>query len=59
MTKEIATSAIKDMPQEFELDELFEKLVIIERVETARKQVAEGKTISHDEMKQKMLSWRK
>ena len=39
--------------KEFSLDNLFEK------VEAARKQVAEGKTISHAEMKNKIAAWQK
>ena len=59
MTKENVTAMLDEMPQEFRLDELFEKLVFIQRVEQARKEVKEGKKIPHSEIKKKVLEWRK
>jgi hypothetical protein len=59
MTKQMISIAVNDLPEEFDLDELFEKLVFIEKVEEARQQVRDGKTISNDEMGKKILEWRK
>ena len=59
MTKKIVTSALKELPQEFNLDELFEKLVFIEKVEEGLKEIEEGKTIAHSEMKKVIEAWRK
>ena len=59
MTKEIVAAAIKEMPQEFDLDAIFEKLVFIEEIEAARKEVREGNTISLDEVEKITLGWRK
>ena len=33
MTQEIVATAIKDMPHEFDLDALFERLIFVEKVE--------------------------
>jgi hypothetical protein len=59
MTKESALKVFKDLPEEFELDELLEKLVFIAKVEKGRQQIKEGKGISHDEMVKKIKSWSK
>jgi hypothetical protein len=59
MTKESAATAIKEMPQEFELDDLIEKLIFIEKVEEGLKQVDEGKKIPLDEVKKIVREWRK
>lgn len=59
MTKEMLTAAIKDIPQEFDLDELFEKLLFVEEVEAARKEVSDGKTKTLDEVKEIVAGWRK
>jgi predicted transcriptional regulator len=59
MTKEIVATAIKEMPQEFDLDELIERLIFIEKVEEGLKDMEEGRTITHEEMKQKIDGWRK
>lgn len=35
MTKELVITAIKDMPQEFHLDDLFERLIFFEKIDEA------------------------
>jgi hypothetical protein len=59
MTKETVAAAIKEMPQEFDLDALFEKLGLIEEIEAARKEVREGNTISLDEVEKIAMGWTK
>jgi predicted transcriptional regulator len=59
MTKELLTTAIKNMPEEFHLDELFERLVFMEKVEKGLKDTEEGRTITHEEMKKRIDRWRK
>ena len=59
MTKEIVATAIKEMPQEFDLDELFERLVFIEEIEAARKETKEGNTIPLEEVEKIIHEWRK
>ena len=58
MTKEIVATAIKDLPPEFELDVLFEKLVFMERVEIARIQAEKKQTVTHTEMKNIIAQYR-
>jgi hypothetical protein len=57
--KESAATAIREMPQEVELDDLIEKLIFIEKVEEGLKQVDEGKKIPLDEVKKIVREWRK
>ncbi len=59
MTKDSAVTAIKEMPQEFELDDLIEKLIFIEKVEEGLKQIDEGKKIPLDEVRKIVREWRK
>ncbi|MCD6010290.1 MAG: hypothetical protein K0Q79_152 [Flavipsychrobacter sp.] len=59
MTKDSAVTAIKEMPQEFELDDLIERLIFIEKVEEGLKQIDEGKKIPLDEVKKIVKEWRK
>lgn len=59
MTKEQVLEAVKEMPQDFELDALFEKLVIIEKLEAVAQQVAEGKVVYHSEAKKRADAWKK
>lgn len=57
MKKEKVLETINELPQEFELDDLLEKLVFIEKVEQGLEQVTLGKVISHDKVKEIIKKW--
>ncbi|MEI9919336.1 MAG: hypothetical protein WDO14_11110 [Bacteroidota bacterium] len=59
MTREKAIETIKELPQEFELDALFERLLFIDKVEKGLEQIKQGKTISNEEVKSKIQQWKK
>jgi hypothetical protein len=51
MTKERVIDSIKDLPEQFELDVLLEKLLFIEKVEKGLEQARNGEVLTHDEVK--------
>jgi predicted transcriptional regulator len=57
MKRDKAISTINNFPQEFELEDLLEKLIFIEKVEAGLKQLEEGKTISHENVKEIVKKW--
>ena len=57
LTKKLVNSQIKEMPEEFTLDELIERLIIVEKVNRSLKEVEQGKTISEEELDKKMAKW--
>ncbi|MEJ7643778.1 MAG: hypothetical protein WKF87_04235 [Chryseolinea sp.] len=57
MTREQAIDTVKELPKVFELEELMEKLVFIEKVEKALLQAEEGKTTPHEKMKDLTRKW--
>lgn len=57
MTKEKAFDAIKDFPQEFELEALIEKLILVEKIERGLQQISENKTIDHGKVKELVKKW--
>ncbi len=59
MTKEKALEAVKQMPQDFNLDELIEKLIVIEKIDEGIKQVEEGDVVYHSDVKKKIEEWKK
>lgn len=59
MTKDKVLEAINELPQEFDLDDLIEKLIFIEKVEKGITQLENNETTSHEEVKMKVKSWRK
>ena len=59
MNREKAIETIKEFPQEFDLDELMERLVFVEKVENGLVQLREEKTIYHQEVKELVKKWQK
>ena len=57
MKKDKVLDTVNELPNEFELDELFEKLVFVEKVEKGLKQLKKGKTLSHEKVKQMSKKW--
>ncbi len=57
MNRDKAIDAVKELPQEFELEDLMEKLVFVQKVEDGLTQLKEGKTVPHEKVKEmaKML----
>lgn len=59
MNKQVAIESLKDMPQDFELDELIEKLVVLDKIEKGRLDVKNANTFSHAEAKNELNKWLK
>ncbi|MBP9924959.1 MAG: hypothetical protein KBF45_03135 [Cyclobacteriaceae bacterium] len=57
MKREKVIDVIKQLPQEFDLEELMEKLIFVEKVEQGLKQLNEGKTVDHGQVKEMVKKW--
>ena len=57
MKREKAIDTVKELPQEFELEELIEKLVFIEKIEKGLQQAEQGKVTSHEKVKELTKKW--
>ncbi len=57
MKRDKVMETIKEFPQEFDLEELIERLVFVEKVEKGLEQLKEGKTVSHDQVKDMVKKW--
>lgn len=57
MKREKAIEAVNELPPEFSLEELIEKLVFVEKVELGLKQLDEGKTTDHSQVKEIIKKW--
>ena len=54
LTKDKVFQSIKDLPNEFSLDDIVEKLIGLEKIEIGLQQIKDSKTILHDIAKQKL-----
>ena len=52
MNKDKVIDTVNELPQNFELDELMEKLLFIEKAESGLQQVEQGKIVSHKKAKE-------
>ncbi|MBC8082992.1 MAG: hypothetical protein H7Z21_07250 [Hymenobacter sp.] len=59
ITKEKVLHSLQDMPEQFSIDELMEKLLIIEKIERGLAQVEKGEVYSTDEARQMLKQWPK
>lgn len=57
MKRDKVMETVKEFPAEFDLEELIEKLVFVEKVEKGLEQVTQGKTIPHDQVKEITKKW--
>ena len=57
MKKESVIEAMKELPQDFELEKLLEKLVFMEKVEAGLLQLQQGNTLPHDEVIKMTKRW--
>jgi len=57
LTRENVIDYIKQLPEQFSLDELMEKLLFIYKIETAMEQSKEGQVTPHEKIKEKYKKW--
>jgi len=57
MRKEKVLEAVSKLPDEFTLDELVERLIILEIIEKGMKQVNAGQVVSSEEARNKFKQW--
>jgi hypothetical protein len=51
LTREKVLQGMNELPKEFSIDELLERLILLQKIEIGFQQVKEGNTISHAEVK--------
>ena len=59
MSKETLLAAADQLPDHFELDELIDRLLLIQKIEKGREQSRNNQTYSQEEIKQLVKTWSK
>lgn len=57
MRKSTVLDSISNLPDEFTIDEIIERIIIIEKIDKGRQNVKEGKINSEDQAKGKLGKW--
>ena len=59
MKKTTLLQMLNKLPQNFNLDDFLERLLIIEKIDEAMDEAKSGKTIPHDKVKKMVGKWNK
>lgn len=59
LTLEKITTAAKDLPAEFSIDQLVDKLILLEKIEEGLGQAERGETYTTEEARQLLKQWAK
>lgn len=51
MKKSAVIAALNEFPTEFELEEFFERLIVIEKIDEGLKDIEEGNIVDHEAVK--------
>ncbi|MGN7988377.1 hypothetical protein ACTJKC_13600 [Pedobacter sp. 22226] len=59
MKKTEVIDTLKEMPDEFSADELIERILLLQKIDSGLQQVVEGKVLSEEQAEQKLEKWLK
>jgi hypothetical protein len=57
ITKTQLKQSIEKLPERFTLDELMDKVILLDKIETGNDQSEKGQTISEEELDKEMAKW--
>lgn len=57
MRKSTVIDIISKLPEEVSVDEIIERLIVLEKIERGQQQAKEGKVNTEDEAKAKLAKW--
>lgn len=57
MRKSTVIDSISNLPDEFSIEEIIERLIIIEKIDKGKLQVKEGKINTEEEARKKLNKW--
>jgi predicted transcriptional regulator len=57
MRKTTVIESISKLPDEFSIDEIIERLIIIEKIEKGRQDVRDGRVNTEEQAKAKLSKW--
>lgn len=59
LTKELVLASMTELPEKFSLDDLFERLILIQKIEIGLEQIKNGDGVPHEQVLKMIESWRK
>jgi hypothetical protein len=59
LVKKDVIKSLKDLPDEFSVDDAIERLIVLNKIDKARQEIKEGKGVSTQQAKKKLQKWLK
>ncbi|WP_443946084.1 hypothetical protein ACJVDH_02955 [Pedobacter sp. AW1-32] len=59
MKKTEVLDTLREMPDEFSADEFMERIMLLQKIDSAMRQVTEGKVYTEEQAEQKLDKWLK
>jgi predicted transcriptional regulator len=59
MKKTEIIDTLKEMPDEFSADELIERILLLQKIDSGLQQIAEGRVLSEEQAEHKLEKWLK
>ncbi len=59
MTKSAAVATIQSLPDEFSLEDVIERFIVLEKIEKGLEQVKSGQTLTSEQAKNRLEKWLK
>jgi predicted transcriptional regulator len=57
LNKKLVIAAVKEMPDTFDTTAIFDRLILLDKIEEGRRQIKEGKSLTTAEAKKKLKKW--
>ena len=57
LTKTKVLKTIKQLPDKFSIDEMIDKMILLEKIEIGLAQSERGEVISHEDLKKEIDKW--
>ena len=57
LNKNKVEQIVKDMPEQFSIDELLDRLILIQKIEEGIKDIDDGNTYTTEQAKKKLEKW--
>jgi hypothetical protein len=57
MQKQAIQQVLDELPDEVDVDQLLDRIILLEKIEEAERRIAAGEGVSHDEAKQRLEAW--
>lgn len=57
MHKQAIQQVLDELPDEVDVDQLLDRIILLEKIEEAERRIAAGEGVSHDEAKLRLEAW--